>query len=422
MVASPVAPLQVAMIGSGEYTTGLTANDAKSDKKIGVVGLTLFDLRRRGIVDKLSIVGTSDKWAQVDEHFAKNIAGAYKDMDCSYEPFPARGASRDPDAYKAAIDALPKGAAITIFTPDSTHHEIALYAIQRGIHVLVTKPACQKLADHIDLINAAKKAGVFVMVEHHKRFDPSYADGKFKATLIGAPNYFSSYMSQPKTQLETFKAWAGRDSDISYYLNSHHIDVHCWYMEGVEGDWAPVKVTASGSGGVATSAPFNCVAGTEDTITLLVEWVSQKDKTQRCTGVYTSSWTAPIGAGVHSEQYFHYMAAKGEIRVNQARRGYNVVTDAEGTKDYNPWYMNYAPDGEGLFQGQHGYGYISIEKFVTACQRVNAGTIDLEHLDRTLPTIKATVLTGAILEAGRRSLDEKRSIEVVHKDGEWALV
>lgn len=32
-------------------------------------------------------------------------------------------------------------------------------------------------------------------------------------------------MSQPKMQLETFKAWAGIDSDISYYLNSHHIDV-----------------------------------------------------------------------------------------------------------------------------------------------------------------------------------------------------
>ena len=30
-----------------------------SDKKIGVVGLTMFDLRRRGKVGKLSMVGTS---------------------------------------------------------------------------------------------------------------------------------------------------------------------------------------------------------------------------------------------------------------------------------------------------------------------------------------------------------------------------
>ena len=30
-----------------------------SDKKVGVVGLTLFDLRRRGKVGKLGMVGTS---------------------------------------------------------------------------------------------------------------------------------------------------------------------------------------------------------------------------------------------------------------------------------------------------------------------------------------------------------------------------
>ena len=56
-------------------------------------------------------------------------------------------------------------------------------------------------------------------------------------------------MSQPKSQLETFKAWAGRDSDISYYLNSHHIDI-CESMVTKAG-WLPARVIASGSLGVA---------------------------------------------------------------------------------------------------------------------------------------------------------------------------
>lgn len=145
-------------------------------------------------------------------HFEQNIAQVYKDMDCSFEPFPAVGAARDPDAYKAAIDALPKGSAITIFTPDSTHHAIAVYAIERGIHVLVTKPATQSLADHLDLVEKGKKHGVYICVEMHKRFDPAYATGHQKAKTVGDFNFFSSYMSQPKTQLETFAAWAGRDS------------------------------------------------------------------------------------------------------------------------------------------------------------------------------------------------------------------
>jgi hypothetical protein len=35
---------------------------------------------------------------------------------------------------------------------------------------------------------------------------------------------------QPKQQLQTFKDWAGKSSDISYYLNSHHIDFHEWIV------------------------------------------------------------------------------------------------------------------------------------------------------------------------------------------------
>ena len=49
-------------MGTGEYTTGFVGGGAsKSDKKVGVVGLTLFDLRRRGKVGDLSMVGVSGK-------------------------------------------------------------------------------------------------------------------------------------------------------------------------------------------------------------------------------------------------------------------------------------------------------------------------------------------------------------------------
>lgn len=53
-------PLDVLMVGTGEYTTGFVGGGASgSDKKVGVVGLTMFDLRRRGKVGKLSMVATS---------------------------------------------------------------------------------------------------------------------------------------------------------------------------------------------------------------------------------------------------------------------------------------------------------------------------------------------------------------------------
>ncbi|KAI9658905.1 MAG: hypothetical protein M1821_001865 [Bathelium mastoideum] len=363
----------------------------------------MFDLRRRGKVGKLR------------QHLQKNISEVYNGLDTSFTSFPADD-QRDPEAYKAAIDALSPGDAITIFTPDTTHFPIALYAIERKIHVLITKPAVQLLEHHQTLLDESRKHGVFVFIEHHKRFDPAYADARHRARNLGDFNYFYSYMSQPKSQLETFKAWAGVESDISYYLNSHHIDVN----ESMVPDFRPVKVTASGAKGIATS--LGCAPQTEDTITLLVNWEKKNDPSKLATGVYTASWTAPQKAGVHSNQYFHYMASKGEIRTNQAKRGYDVAEDEGGLMWYNPFYMKYAPDEEGNFAGQGGYGYISFEKFVDAVIALQDGKLTLDDLDkRGLPTLKNTIATGAILEAGRRSLDEKRSVEIVEQNDAWLL-
>jgi hypothetical protein len=53
-------------------------------------------------------------------------------------------------------------------------------------------------------------------------FDPVYSDAKAKAASLGEFNFFNAWMSQPKSQLETFRAWAGKDSDIRcdvFYLN-----------------------------------------------------------------------------------------------------------------------------------------------------------------------------------------------------------
>ncbi|KAH8100645.1 NAD-P-binding protein [Cristinia sonorae] len=412
--------LNVLMCGTGEYTTGWTGSGAsKSDKKIGVVALTLFDLRRLGKVDHLGMVGTNGKkFPDIRNHLQENIAGVYKDMDVSFEEFP-KGDQINSEAYKEAIDKLSAGDAVIIFTPDSTHYPIAMYAIERGLHVLVTKPAVQQLKHHNELVEAAKKHNVVCFVEHHKRFDPVYSDARARAASLGEFNFYSAWMSQPKSQLETFRAWAGKDSDISYYLSSHHIDIHCWIMQGKA---IPTRVVASAATGIATGEPYNCVPQTEDTITLLVDWQSLSSSKHKGTAVYTASWTAPLKAGVHSAQHWYYMAEKGEINVDQAHRGYDIVADESGKTWYNPFYMKYSPSESGHFDGQRGYGYISIEKFVDAARSVNVQeTTPADYDKHGLPTIANTVLTTAILHAGRISLDEKRPVLIKQNGDEWAL-
>ncbi|KAG8918223.1 hypothetical protein FRC01_001991 [Tulasnella sp. 417] len=347
------------------------------------------------------------------------IGNVYKDMDVGFKSYPDDN-TVDPDSYKKAIDDLAPGSAVVIiFTPNTTHHPIAKYALERKMHILVTKPATKPLEQHQELIALAQQNGVTCWVKQHKRYDPAYADAKLCARALGEFNLFQAWMSQPKSQLGTFRAWAGKDSDISYYLSSHHIDIHSWYIEGKS---IPTLI-ASAATSIATSEPYNCVEETEDTITLMVDWQSIANPKHKGTAVYTSSWTAPLKAGIYSAQYFHYMGQTGEIRIDQAYRGYYVTEDASGKSAYNPFYMKYSPSETGHFDGQRGYGYVSIDKFVDAARSINAGASKAsDHDGHGLPTIKNTVLTTAILNAGRISLDEKREVKI-ERDGEnWKLV
>jgi D-galacturonate reductase len=76
-----MAPLNVCMVGTGEYTTGFVGGGASgSDKKVGVVGLTLFDLRRRGKVGNLSMVGTSGNKFLAIREYRPLCLGSREDM------------------------------------------------------------------------------------------------------------------------------------------------------------------------------------------------------------------------------------------------------------------------------------------------------------------------------------------------------
>jgi len=190
----------------------------------------------------------------------------------------------------------------------------------------------------------------------------------------------------------------------------------------LNGKAVPTRVVASAATGIATSEPYNCVPQTEDTITLLVDWQSIKSPKHKGTAVYTASWTAPLKSGVHSAQHWYYMGEKGDINVDQAHRGYDVTVDDTGKSWSNPFYMKYSPSESGHFDGQRGYGYISIEKFIDAARSVNAKQSKPEDYDTTgLPTIANTVLTTAILNAGRISLDEKRAVGIKQQGETWVL-
>lgn len=396
----PTLPDRRTHASSGEYTTGWVGKAADSDKSTGVVALVMLDLKRRAKVNRLAMCGTNGtKFPAIRAHMQRVIGDVYDGLDPScIETFPADDVL-DREAYRTAVQSFGPGDLAIIFTPDDTHFAIASACLDRGLHVMITKPPVKTLSAHVELAQKARDKGVACVVEVHKRFDPIYRDARDRIRAdLGNFSFFQAYMSQPKHQLETFKAWAGKSSDISYYLNSHHVDFHEWACHGIA---RPSLVTAFKSTGVATDR-LDTGVEIEDTITLAVEWTNVKDSSSG-HALYTSSWIAPK-ADVHSQQRFFYMGTRGELTVDQAHRGYTVCTDDHGYKSSNPLFWKPAPSN-GKFVGQHTYGYLSFENFLDGAAALNAKQVTLDDLDATLPTMQTTAGATAILQAGRLSLD-----------------
>ncbi|KAJ3201858.1 hypothetical protein HDU67_001012 [Dinochytrium kinnereticum] len=170
-------PINVLVVGTGEYTTGYVHNaPSTSDKSLGVICLVLFDLRSRRKVNRILLAGTTGlKNAQIRSHLEQGIQKRYTNLtNVNVEMFPLDGVVKDDRAYLTAMGELGRGDAVVVFTPDDTHFGICSEAVARGLHVLVAKPAVKTLKEHQTLADAAKQNNVLAVVELHKRFDPIY--------------------------------------------------------------------------------------------------------------------------------------------------------------------------------------------------------------------------------------------------------
>lgn len=74
----------------------------------------MIDLRKRGLVGNLHLAGTNGKkLPEIRAHMAKAIGEQYagSGFDLSMSTYPS-DVSVDPNAYKAALEVIPKGSAV----------------------------------------------------------------------------------------------------------------------------------------------------------------------------------------------------------------------------------------------------------------------------------------------------------------------
>lgn len=127
--------------------------------------------------------------------------------------------------------------AIVIATPDDTHYEMTMVALDAGLHILCEKPIALN-ADHaFEMLNKAQAIGVkhMVMYTHHwlpniqrvkQLLDDNYIGGVYHATF----NWFAGY-ARGSDYMWRFDA--DRATGILGDLGSHLIQMAIWLLGDV---------------------------------------------------------------------------------------------------------------------------------------------------------------------------------------------
>jgi predicted dehydrogenase len=134
--------------------------------------------------------------------------------------------------YREMLDRA-KLDAVTIVTPDHLHREMALAAIERGLHVLVEKPLDTTVEGCRQIIDAAKAKGVLLQVDFHKRFDPEHraVERAIRQGRMGQILYGYAWMEDRiEIPVDWFPHWAGASSP-AWFLGVHFYDLVRWMIK-----------------------------------------------------------------------------------------------------------------------------------------------------------------------------------------------
>lgn len=165
--------------------------------KVGVIGVGYLGQHHARVYSEIKDAELS-ALIDIEEEKAKRLAAKY---NCK--------AYSD---YKGIIDNLD---ALSIVTPTTYHHKIALDCLRLGKDVMIEKPITVTTAEADELINEAEKRGCILQVGHIERYNPAVTA---VSSMIKAPKFLES---------ERVSQFSGRstDVDITLDLMIHDIDI-----------------------------------------------------------------------------------------------------------------------------------------------------------------------------------------------------
>jgi predicted dehydrogenase len=183
-----------------------TQADAGAPVRIGVIGVGIMGSNHARVLAGLSgvtLVGVADPDPKQANYVAQMLGCA--------------SVSSVDELLSLGVDA------VTIAAPTNLHHDIALACIKRNVHVLVEKPIASTSEEGRDLIVAARRANVTLMVGHVERFNPA-------VEAIKAAIRDEDILSIGITRVGPFPP---RMSDIGVVIDLavHDIDLIRWFTD-----------------------------------------------------------------------------------------------------------------------------------------------------------------------------------------------
>src|SRR6202034_4877265 len=124
-------------------------------------------------------------------HSLEELAESYEVAAvCNSSPENARAAASRygvPAVFSDWRDMLRQPLDAVLVLTAASHALIAVAAAQAGMHVLVEKPMCFSVPEGQAMVDAARQAGVTLMVAYPKRYDPAYARFQKEASELAEP-------------------------------------------------------------------------------------------------------------------------------------------------------------------------------------------------------------------------------------------
>lgn len=267
--------------------------------------------------------------------------------------------------------------AVTIATPDPFHRDPTIAMLAAGKHVMCEKPLATTVADGVDMVRAADKAGTKFMVDFHARWHPLFmgAKGYAERGELGDPVMAYARLSDTIFVPTKMLKWGGQ-SGPEWFLFPHVMDAVRWMF-----DREPVSVYAQGHRGVLDGMGIN----SWDAIQSLVTF----EGGAFCT--FETSWIVP-------ETYSNVV--DNRIFLNGTKGGLELRNEPSLWAYTDRFHTPFSSESVTRYGKASGFQYDSIRYFIDCVA------------DDVVPecTGRDGLVVTAMIEATLRSLAEKRPI------------